>query len=188
MARPRLAAAYAILRRAAETGQPVSAQSLVAGTGWAPSTVRTYLGKQWDAFVTPTPDGTYAVAPSFLDYPLDVFERINSQKFLVNKDPFKPLLSPTTESLISKSREAALLAVQVYNNPTLTFRTPSFIVHMVIAYTSLFHGIFEEEGREYVHPSRPLREREAHSDTPAMALGSRGVHQCLLGWGQFPDT
>lgn len=151
MARPRLAAAYEILRRSAETGQTVTAETLVSGTGWAPSTVRTYLGKQWEAFVAATGDGSYVVDPSFLDYPLDVFERINSQKFLVNKDPFKPVLSPTTESLIVKSREAALLAVQVYNNPTLTFRTPSFIVHMIIAYTSLFHGIFEEEGREYVY-------------------------------------
>ena len=150
MANHRLAAAYEVLRQCAETGGTATLQALADGTGWAPSTVRTYLSKQWESFVNVTADGSYAVDASFLDYPFDVFERINSQKFLVNKDPFKPVLSSVTESLISKSREAALLAVQVYNNPMLNFRTPSFIVHMVIAYTSLFHAIFEEEGREYV--------------------------------------
>lgn len=42
-----------------------------------------------------------------------------------------------------------LLAVQVYNNPLVTFRTPGFVVHMVIAYTALFHSIFERNGIEY---------------------------------------
>ena len=146
----RLSIAYRLLSKAAQEGISLSPKDMVEETGWAESTVRTYLRKQWEAFVSLREDGRFTVAETFLDYPFDVFERINSQKFLVNKDPFKPELSAVAESLISKSREAALLAVQVYNNPTLNFRTPSFIVHMVIAYTSFFHALFEEQGKDYV--------------------------------------
>lgn len=149
MANARIAAAYDYLRTKAQSGDEFRVSDIAEATNWAESTVRTYLRKQWEVFVRLN-GSAYKVDKNFLDYPLDVFERINSQKFLINKDPFKPNLGSVTEGLIAKSRESALLAVQVYNNPLLTFRTPSFIVHMVIAYTSLFHAIFEEQGKKYV--------------------------------------
>lgn len=142
----KLARAYEFLRE--HVGTPFSVRDMGAATGWQDATVRTYLAKQWEVFTSKTSEG-YVVGKDFLEYPLDVFLRMNSQKFMVNKDPFKPILSQRTEELVTKSREAALLAVQVYNNPVLQFRTPSFIVHMVIAYTAMFHAIFEEEGTDY---------------------------------------
>lgn len=51
-------------------------------------------------------------------------------------------LSFEVKSLISKSREAAILAVETYNRPTATFRSGAFIVLMVVAWTALFHAIF----------------------------------------------
>lgn len=142
----KLSRAHAFLRD--HVGTPFSAENIAEATGWTVSTVRTYLSKQWESFVSKTVEG-YMVEPGFLEYPLDVFLRMNSQKFMVNKDPFKPVLSLRTEELVTKSRESALLAVQVYNNPMLQFRTPSFIVHMVIAFTALFHAIFEEDRIDY---------------------------------------
>ncbi len=130
----KLTRAYDFLRE--HVGSTFSIQDMVAATGWQDATVRTYLSKQWEAFTSHT-SNRYVVADEFLDYPLDVFLRMNSQKFRVNKDPFKPILSQRTEELVTKSREAALLAVQVYNNPMLQFRTPSFIVHMILHFAPL---------------------------------------------------
>ncbi|HAT8441665.1 TPA: DUF3644 domain-containing protein, partial [Legionella pneumophila] len=39
--------------------------------------------------------------------------------------------------LIKKSQEAALAAIQLYNNPLITFKSESFIVLMNIAWTYL---------------------------------------------------
>jgi uncharacterized protein DUF3644 len=142
--------AYKFFQERASSGEKFGIDDIVAATGWKATTVRTYLAKQWAQFVERN-GKTYQVLPEVAEYPEDVFLRINSQKFMINKDPFKPVISKRTEELVTKSRQAALLAVQVYNNPMMTFRTPSFIVHMVIAYTSLFHAVFEEEGREYVY-------------------------------------
>jgi len=47
---------------------------------------------------------------------------------------------------LSKAREAALLAVEVYNKPAVTFRTGGFISLAVIAWTALFHAIFFRRG------------------------------------------
>lgn len=43
---------------------------------------------------------------------------------------------------LKKARESCLAAVALYNNPTAEFRSGSYIVLMVIAWTSLFHAIF----------------------------------------------
>lgn len=43
---------------------------------------------------------------------------------------------------LKKSRESALQAVEIYNKPATPFRTGGFVVLMVIAWQSLFHGVF----------------------------------------------
>ncbi len=47
------------------------------------------------------------------------------------------------KQLIEKSKNSALLAVEIYNKPRTAFRSSGFIVLMHIAWTSLFHAIFE---------------------------------------------
>ena len=44
--------------------------------------------------------------------------------------------------LLSKSREAALNAVQTFNNPLTAFKAETFIVLMVIAWMYLLHAYF----------------------------------------------
>lgn len=61
------------------------------------------------------------------------------------------VLRGNVKKLIEKSREAAILAVSNYNNPQLQFKTYSYIVNMTIAWTSLFHAIFEKRGIKYYY-------------------------------------
>ncbi len=51
--------------------------------------------------------------------------------------------------LLAKSREAALAAVQVFNSPSFCFKSESFIVLMVIAWTYLLHAYYRKERIEY---------------------------------------
>ena len=43
---------------------------------------------------------------------------------------------------LQKARDSALLAVEVYNKPAVSFKSSGYITLMVIAWTSLFHAIF----------------------------------------------
>ena len=64
--------------------------------------------------------------------------------------------------LLDKSREAALNAVQTFNNPLTTFKTETFIVLMVIAWTYLLHAYYRRQGVEYRYfriPSGSKRRR-----------------------------
>jgi hypothetical protein len=51
--------------------------------------------------------------------------------------------------LILKAREAMLSAVQIFNNPLITFKTESFIVLSVIAWTYLLHAHYRSLRIEY---------------------------------------
>lgn len=51
--------------------------------------------------------------------------------------------------LVKKSREAALAAVQTFNNPAITFKSETFIVLMVIAWTYLLHAHYRAKRVEY---------------------------------------
>jgi hypothetical protein len=51
--------------------------------------------------------------------------------------------------LIRCSREAALAAIQIYNNPLITFKTGNFIVLMIIAWTYLLHAYYRANRIEY---------------------------------------
>lgn len=51
--------------------------------------------------------------------------------------------------LLKKSKEAALAAVQIFNNPNITFKSESFIVLMNIAWTYLLHAHYRNNGIEY---------------------------------------
>ncbi|MBA2444638.1 MAG: DUF3644 domain-containing protein, partial [Nocardioidaceae bacterium] len=51
--------------------------------------------------------------------------------------------------LLAKSRESALAALRVYNDPLAGFRTETFIVLMVIAWNSLLQAMLERDGIDY---------------------------------------
>jgi len=51
--------------------------------------------------------------------------------------------------LLTKSREAMLTAVQIFNNPNVQFKSESFIVLSNIAWTYLFHAYFRTKKIEY---------------------------------------
>ena len=52
-------------------------------------------------------------------------------------------------ALLLKAKEAALAAVQIFNSPTITFKSEIFIVLMQIAWTYLLHAYFKEKGVDY---------------------------------------
>ena len=51
-------------------------------------------------------------------------------------------LSRQVKAALEKACDSAILAVEVYNKPAVKFKSGGYIVLMVIAWTSVFHGIF----------------------------------------------
>ena len=62
--------------------------------------------------------------------------------------------------LIHKAREAMLSAVQIYNNPLITFKTESFIVLSIIAWTYLLHAYYRSKSIDYRYFTRPVKRKK----------------------------
>ena len=62
--------------------------------------------------------------------------------------------------LINKSKEAALTAIKVFNDPLIKFKSESFIVLMIIAWTYLLHAQYRSKDIEYRYFKQgPLRRK-----------------------------
>ena len=60
-------------------------------------------------------------------------------------------LPQNVANLLEKAKESALLAVDIYNKPKTAFRSGGFVVLMCIAWTSLFHAVFEKNKVKYYY-------------------------------------
>jgi hypothetical protein len=61
--------------------------------------------------------------------------------------------------LITKSKEAALSAIKVFNDPLIQFKSETYIVLMVIAWTYLLHAFYRSQGIEYRYFRRGPKRR-----------------------------
>jgi hypothetical protein len=135
--------AYKFLVEKEKRGFHFTIKDLVEHTGWKESTCKTYPTKRWHQYIDK--DGEQYSSTGIRYLSKDEFRAVHSQKLQKTED------HSTKGILLNKAREFALLAVSTYNNPYTSFKTYGYIVNIIIAYTALFHAIFEKKGIEYCH-------------------------------------
>ncbi len=82
------------------------------------------------------------------------------------------------EELLKKSREAALAAVQIFNNPNVTFKSETYIVLMIIAWTYLLHAYFRGKKINYRYFTQGAR-RKLYDRTKSGAFKHWELERCL---------
>ncbi|HCC55319.1 MAG TPA: DUF3644 domain-containing protein [Desulfobulbaceae bacterium] len=80
--------------------------------------------------------------------------------------------------LLKKSREAALAAVQIFNNPNISFKSESYVVLMIIAWTYLLHAYFRDQKVEYRY-WKPKGTRRKFDETKHGAYKYWELERCL---------
>lgn len=140
---------YRFLTKCERSSRTFSLQELCEETGWSRSTPRTYLSKKWGEWITKD-NGGYRVA-GLIALTLDEYRRHMSQRQDVSKEPSRPMLSEQVERLVMKARQAAVLALDIYNRTGTEFRTEGYVVMMVVAWTAALQAIFERDGVDYIH-------------------------------------
>ena len=61
----------------------------------------------------------------------------------------KRRLKSVKDELVKKSREAMLAAVQIYNNPHITFKSETYISLAIVAWTYLLHAYYRSHKIDY---------------------------------------
>ncbi|CAI2025462.1 DUF3644 domain-containing protein [Serratia fonticola] len=135
--------AYSFLVEKEKAGESFTIDQLANFTGWKEQSCRTYPSKNWHNYVTR--DGNQYSTSGITFLSKDEFRKVHSQKApQLNNFSMKAIL-------LKKAKEFALLAVATYNNPFTDFKTYGFIVNIIIAYTALFHAIFEKREEDYFY-------------------------------------
>lgn len=145
----RIRRSYHFMIEHERAGTAFTVAAIAAATGWRDGTIRTYLKKKWRKLVT-NDRGQLRVA-GVVSYSEAEYLRLMSQNDELSADPKKPDLVPEVEALVRKAREAALLGLHIYNSPATVFKTEGYSVMMVIAWTALFHAIFQRQGKPYYY-------------------------------------
>ena len=61
----------------------------------------------------------------------------------------KRTIGSVKSELLAKAQEAALSAIQIFNSPQISFKSETFIVLMVIAWTYMLHAYYRSKDIEY---------------------------------------
>ncbi len=95
--------------------------------------------------------------------------------------PRKPRLCFSyAEELLKKSQEAALSAVSIFNNPNIQFKSESFIVLMVIAWTYLLHAYYRKNNVDYrYYTTKGQSKRKFYDRTKRGAYKYWELERCL---------
>lgn len=80
--------------------------------------------------------------------------------------------------LIKKAREAMLAAVQLYNNPQVTFKAESFITLAVIGWTYMLHAYYRNINVDYRY-YRIVGKKKAYDKTKYGAYKHWELERCL---------
>lgn len=80
--------------------------------------------------------------------------------------------------LVDKSRESALCAIRIFNDPHVSFKSETFIVLMIIAWTYLLHAHYRKKGIEYRHYEQ-VGKKKKFSKTKHGAYKHWGLEHCL---------
>lgn len=80
--------------------------------------------------------------------------------------------------LLTKSREAALSAVQIFNSPLITFKSEIFIVLMNVAWTYLLHAYYRKHRVEYRYFNK-IGKKRVFNKTASGAHKHWELERCL---------
>lgn len=87
-------------------------------------------------------------------------------------------VSSISNELVTKSRESALAAVQIFNSPMITFKSEIYIVLMNIAWTYLLHAYYRKQRIEYRYLEPPGKRRK-YQTTKSGAYKYWELERCL---------
>lgn len=161
-------ASYQFFLKMQTEGKSFLSEDIAEATGWSNSTVKTYRTKKWSDILKSCPNKHFTADVSA--YTEDAFVRMMSQNYKQSVEPFKPDLPEQVEELLVKARDSAILSIDIYNRPIAAFRSQGYIVMMIIAWTALFHAIYEADGIDYFYKEKDGSDKIVEGDKKAWEL------------------
>lgn len=120
---------------------------LISATGWKASTFRTYLNKgQLSDFVSEVSEGYYEASNSLYMSEIEFSKKLSQSKH--RRGLGHNCKSKLAKALLRKSRDNMLLALELYNRPSLENRMDGFVMCFCTAWEQLLKAIIIEGDKE----------------------------------------
>lgn len=152
---------FSYLKECERLGREFSLRDIATNTGWAESTVKTYQTKgYWSSIIFKTPNGSY-VAREVVDLSESSFHQEITQTQTIREFGHH-LNSRLAKALLSKSKDNMILALELYNRPSLQNRLDGFTILFCTAWEQLLKAqIAERDGDSEIYRTvRPGRKPE----------------------------
>lgn len=143
------------------SGQKVFKREILAAAGWQPSTLRTYLKKGYfSTLLTESGTDEFTVAGVLGLSESEFLSSITQTQTLREVGAF--CKHKLAQELVKKSRENMILALEIFNRPTIGNRLDGFAIMSIAAWEQLLKAsIVETAGEEEIfRPMRAGRHRE----------------------------
>lgn len=151
--------------KAKERGQQTfSIEDIISATGWKPITVTTYLNKGYlSAHVSKVDENSYTVTGVLGLSDSAFLSSITQTQTIREVGAF--CTSKLARGLVQKSRENMILALELFNRPTIGSRVDGFVIMSSVAWEQLLKAaLIEKNGESTIfRPTRPNRPRETIS-------------------------
>jgi predicted DNA-binding protein (UPF0278 family) len=152
-----------LLQKKESQGKAVSEEEILEASGWQKSTFSTYLNKgQLSDFLNEVREGYFEVSNS-VGLSVQQFTQLLSQS-KHRRGLGHNCKSRLAKALLRKSRDNMLLALELYNRPSLENRMDGFVLCFCTAWEQLLKAILiEQEGEESIfRKSRNTRGIRGH--------------------------
>ena len=138
---------FELLKDKESANREVSEKEILQVTGWKKSTLVTYFSKdQLSDFLHEVREGAYEASNVAGPTPIQFLQLLSQSKHrrgLGHNCKFR-----LAKALLKKSRDNMLLALELYNRPSLENRLDSFVFCFCIAWEQLLKAILIEENTE----------------------------------------
>lgn len=158
-------ALFELLSKSEKASQTVSKSDILTATGWKEATLRTYHDKgQLADYLAEINPGEYEVSRVAHLTPQEFARRLSQSKHRQGLGHnFKSRLA---KALLRKSKDNMMLALELYNRPSLENRLDGFVLLFCVAWEQLLKAeLIERDGEAsiYKKSSKQVRRRETIS-------------------------
>lgn len=142
---------FKYLQSCERKGAQFTKEQLIQAVGWKPATFTTYYNKgQLTQFVNEIADNSFD-ATNTLDLNFTQFKKRLSQSKHFQELGHK-CKSPLARALLKKSKDNMMLALELYNRPSLENKLDGFVLLFCTAWEQLFKSVLiEREGEDFIY-------------------------------------
>lgn len=155
---------YQLLSTAEKSNKKIALSDLLKATGWKKSSFRTYLGKGQMPFLHEESEDVFSVSGVCKLTEVTFSKRLSQSKH--RRELGHNCRSKLAKALLRKSKDNMILALEIYNRPSLSNRLDAFVLLFSTAWEQLLKAeIIElhDESSIYKNVTKTGRDRETIS-------------------------